>query len=684
MITIPGDSKKHSVSSGSDLLGTIHYTKNINLDEPGYIKLSQRMAQLQSEKNDANMELPIAFGRTAAASTVAFHVVTSEDPFDVSIGTTAVAVTEDTASNNPNYTLDSHGRWFHNKWISTDDNGIYILDGSTWDAGDTSTLTTGKAHPIEVFRNKDRVCFGDGNTVKSFSESGGTLTLNKTLTLPSDFEVIGLAYSNYKMGVITQLSDTATGQNQDAYFFAWDGSTTEAGQGIETGSDRGLGVVPYKGSFALLTRTGQLRYFTGGGWQELAQLPFFSKDRVFGTSYNRDIYGDALLVEGDVIYINYNGLLASSGERYQRYEPNNPGGILAYDPQVGLYQKYSHSISPLSMLTVTSGNVNTSTDIMTATAGTIPSTGSQIKYVSDKSQLIGGLKTPRVYYCIRHTSSTFSLAETYEEAAAGVKINLTGTGAANNYFLALETYDFGVTLANNVGGMALAGADNDICNHMICGAQLSDFSSTSQYNSMELAVSGFENRGYFVTPKMSSAQTEDKTQKVQLRYRKLKTGDSIIVKVQAKDSDGLPLSTPQLRTSDFNQCSWTGTNAFATTADLSDAKTAFDAGMELECEVISGAGAGNMVKISDIAESAGTYAVTLAENVLGAAAGRYCDILIDAWAYVGTITSTDTDGYKNFNVAKNSPWVRFKVELRGVETTVEQVKIINAVHKQSS
>ena len=199
-----------------------------------------------------------------------------------------------------------------------------------------------------------------------------------------------------------------------------------------------------------------------------------------------------------------------------------------------------------------------------------------------------------------------------------------------------------------------------------------------------LTVPEFDNRGYFVTPKMQSQEITDKAQKVYVKYRTLKANDSIHVKVKYKDILGLPVSTPQATTALPNQCSWTGTNAFSTTANLADALTAYTAGEELECEVIAGAGAGTLTKISEIAYGAGTYTVTLAESPDGAAASRYCDVLIDNWTYLGSITSTDLSGYKEFLIGRTSTWFKFKVELRGVDTTVEEVQLINSEHKPSA
>jgi len=390
---------------------------------------------------------------------------------------------------------------------------------------------------------------------------------------------------------------------------------------------------------------------------------------------------DVLFVEGDLTYINTNALLKPFGKRYEQFLAEHPGGILCYDPSVGgIYHRYSASVSRGTHIQVAQADVNTTTDIMTITAaaasemnGTIPSTGSPIKYVHDKTSPIGGLTPNTVYYVIKLSSTTFSLAETKALALAGTKIDLTSQGAANNYFFGVEVYDYGASYANQSGAIASVGTVHPMWNHLIFGAELNDHDGTGNSVHLNITVPDFENRGYFVTPKLSSAEIIDSNKKVYVKYRALKTTDSIIVKVKDKDVLGLPVTTPQATSSTVNQCSWTGTDAFSTTANLAEAKTAFDAGVELECEVIAGAGAGTLTKISDISYATGTYAVTLSEDVDGAAAGRKCDILIENWRVLGTITSDDVDGYKPFNIDTKSPWVKFKVELRGSETTFEEL-----------
>jgi hypothetical protein len=687
MIKIPGDNNKYSQPNNSDLFGKLWYTRNINLDEEGYIKLSPRAVSIASEKTDSDFGLPVAYGRSGnAGGTLLFRVVTTDEGYSVTISDSDLTITQDSGSPAILGT-DTHGRWFHNLWVVAGDSDFYTRssDGSTYT--DKGNLTSGKAHPVEVFRNKDRICFGDGNTVKMYSESGGTFTADTTLTIPSDHEVVKISYNNYKMGVLGNLSDDTAGQNQEAYFFTWDGTSTEANSGIGIGSDKGIDVRAYKGSWVVLSRTGQLLFYTGGGWQVLASLPFYFKQADWGdSSTNRDAFGDIMEVDGDVIYININGNLEPHTDRYETYMPNNPGGVWCYDPSVGLYHRYSPSISPVNLVTVSSANVNTTTNIFTANSGTVPSTGSPIKYLNKGNQ-IGGLSSPTVYYCIKESSSTFKLATSKENAEAGIAVDITSTGDTSNYFLALELYDYGQTQLNDTGAIGMSGGQNNIIKHVLIGAEMLDFESTSDYEHLCILSSGFENRGCFVTPKIPASQIEDVVEKIVTSYRPFNTGDELILKYKNKEILGLPVSTPQATGSTRNQCTWTNGRSFYTTANLSIAESAIDDEIDLECEIIAGAGSGAMAQIESISSSGGTYVVTLSEDIPGAASGRYCDMIIDNWTVLKTkadsssITSDDTVNYIEFPVALSSNWGKIKGELRGVGTTIEMVKVINSGHK---
>lgn len=686
MIEIPGQSKKYSVPNNSDLFGSLHYTKNINLDEDGYLKLSSRTVSIFNQKDTSNVRLPVAFGRKSdfysVPPSVEFALTQAgQKGYWLILQDTGDNLNVDIGTNAPTLTTDSHGCWFQNLWTVTDDTELYtkadVTDVATYTARSAS-LTSGKVHFVEVFRNRNTVCVTNGNTVKQFNTSYSAST---TLTLPTDYEAIGLSYSNNKMGVIAMLSDTAQGQNQEAYFFVWDGASTSASAGIPIGTDKIIAIRPFIGSWVILTSNGKFRFYNGGGWDDtLPALPFYYQQLYWGDSYTRDILGDCTFGSDDLIYFNNNGLLKPYGTRYEKFLPNNMGGILCLDPKIGIYNRYTPSISTSSIISVTSANVNTTTDVLT-TAGTVPSTGSPIKYISDKSNHIGGLTTPTIYYCIKLSATTFNLATSKENAIAGIKIDLTSTGASTNYFMGLEVYDYGQSYATTTGAIAEVGEVTPTHDHLIFGSNLNDFDSTNDYVHLNVTVPDFENRGYAVTPKIESSQISDIAQKIFIKYRPLDTNDKIIAKVKTKDVLGLPVTTPQARVSTNNQCVWSGADTFYTTngVDLSDAKTAFDAGVELECEIIAGAGAGSMAKILDISYDSSTnvYSVQLEEDIDGAASTRYCDIKIENWTVLDTITTDDADGFKEIPIGETTPWYKFKIELRGSNTTIEKAQIIN-------
>lgn len=665
MIKIPLNAK-YSVPSKSDLFGNIWYTKNVNFDEEGYIKLSSRSVSIANEEVQTNLEIPLAFGRESTG----FFVVSADSAYDIALSNSTFSVTEDTATNNPTLTTDSHGKWWQNRWHATTDTAMFYKTAVAGNWTDTGvTLTSGKKHPIEVFRNRVTVCVGNGNVVKQYTTGyGGSIDL----TLPTDYEITGLAYSASRMGIITRLDDSVANQNQEAYFFVWDGAGVSPNSSYPIGSNAIVGIAAYKSSWILLNNVGQILYFNGGGFDQIIDLSFYYKNVTWTNLGNT--FTDIVLVEGDLIYFNLNGIFNPFGTKAETYLESNPGGILCYDPNVGLYHRYSPSNSRASYLTVTDVNVNITTNIMTKTGGTLPVTGNPVKYVNSKSTQIGGLTVGVVYYIIRHTTTTFSLASTYLDAIAGNKIDLTTIGDSVNNFLALEMVDYGVNIMNRTGAIALLGAQTNVYDHLIFGDDLNDINSSTDAANICLTVDGFENRGYIVSSKIVSQNIEDKFQKIYVKYRPLNTGDKILVKYKDKDIMGIPVTTPQ----NILNCTWSDSNTLTTTADLSEVYTYLQTvGNECELEVLSGGGAGQMSQISSITYSAPTYTVNLVDDFTGSTASNTCDIIINNWKLLGTIDSTDMIGCKDYSIESFSKWIKFKIELRGVDTTLEEVQIIN-------
>lgn len=684
MIRVPDNQKRFSVPNNSDLFGNIHYTKNINFDEEGYIKQSPRAVNIVDSDYDADFNIPTSFGRLQSSI---FYTTTIEDPFIVQIDPTAMSSVQDTDAGNdapPSLTIDSTGTWWQNLWHVTTDDGLFSKDPSNGDWTDRSvTLTSGKAHPVEVFKTSANrtLCIGNGNVVVQINTSYSTSGIAQ-LTIPADFEVIDLAFNNGRIGVATKLSDTASGQSGEAYFFTWDGIGTSANGGWGVGSETIVGVVPYLSSFLLITKTGEGLYFNGGGFQRLFALPHYYLDRVWGDSVNREALGDIMKVDGDVVYFNLNNNIEPYGQKSEQYIANQPAGILCYDPKVGLYHYASPSISKTTLQVVSQANVNTSTDVMTVTGGylhtgALPATGSPVKYVYDGTAQIGGLLAGKIYFLIKLSSSTFSLAETYEDALLGTKIDLTSTGAANNHFLMLDVVDYGASYMARSGAIGLAEMNTHTLDTMIFGGEYYPTDSSTDKEYLCALVSGFKNISYFVTAKNISDNLKDIRQPIFIKYKPLKTGESIIVKEKTKDIDGLPSSTPQ----NSQICTWSSNKELYVTADFSEAKAHLDAGGSLECEIISGAGAGQMSQVVSMGYDDGVYSFVLEDEIEGVSASDVCNILIENWNYIGTVTSDDVDGYKKWTSDVTSKTAKYKVILIGDGVTIEEFSAGNSVFK---
>lgn len=676
-VKIPTEQKQFTQPNKSDLFGNISYTKNINFDEDGYMKLSSRSVRIYSEADGGAFDLPASFGRLSSG---VFQIISADQPFKTSLvrNSSALAV-QDTDTAAPDLDFDSTGCWYRNRWHTVDDAGnLFYKSGSTW-TDTTVNLTVGVTHAMEVFRNKGYLAVSDGNTVKLYDSS---YSLQVTLTIPTDYEIIGLAYSNNRLGVSTILSDTVGGQNQEAFFFVWDGASTSAQQGFPVGSDGIVSIVAYRSSWVILTRAGQLLMWNGGGFDELATLQYYSDSLQWGGASSKLMYGSSMVVDGDKIYINIPTKLNNFGAKDEVYLSTYPGGVLCYDPKVGIYHRYSPSNSTAKMCRVPDSGVNTTTNTFTKNLGTLPATGNPVMYTYDRATAIGGLKIGTVYYIINVDGTDFKLATTKENAEAGTSIDITSVGATNNYFVTLDVVDYGIALSpNRTAGIALIGATDIMYDKVIFGGDASNIDSSSDTSAtLYLTIPFFKNIGYAVTPKIESDNITDLFKKIYIKYRDLGVDDKITVKYKTKDVVGLPVTTPQRN---GVRCVWTSTTTFTTTADISEADTYLDtAGNELECELIDGAGAGQMSQISSIVESGGTYTVTLSTELDGITIGYYSDILIENWKVLKTARnetlidySSQTDGVSEFSVGNIGNWVKFKIILEGVETTISQIQI---------
>lgn len=658
----------------SDLFGSIARSKNIDLDERGYLKLSPRSVLVMSEADDADHGIPVAFGayNTSNNNAANLLIMTTDAPFTFDPSDIAIAYTEDEGTGNPTGTIDSHAVFWIDRWHASTDTTVVSRSAASnsWTSRITS-LTSGKTHFLEIFKSRNTICVANGNVVKQYDTS---YAASIDLTIPSEFEITKLKYNNEKMAVVARLSqNTAAGVTDDTYFFVWNGATTAANQGVSIGSSGILHLLPYKGSFIIVTEAGQVKYWTGGGFQELANFPFYNASARL--SRNVLSYGDTAKADGDVAYINIGSEVYTTSRKGDAVLPAFQAGMWCFDPEVGLYHRYSPSISQAYVVSVAAAGVNTTTDVITAATGTIPATGNVARYASlNASTAIGGLSINQDYYIIKVSSTTFKLATTKENAIEGIAIDLTAQSGATNYFWMYNVIDYGQTHYLTAGAVQIMPQITRVYDSLIMGANLYHTNLT-EYSDACMTVPNLENRGYVIVSKLLAEKVEDNLQNAFIAYRPLKTNDAIIVKYKPRDVLGLPTVSPQTAFS-TDEATWTAAREFYTSSDLSEAKTYLDAGGELELELIAGAGAGQMVKISSITSpSSGVTSVVVAEDVLGAGGSAKSFFIIDNWHTLTSVNSTtqDNSGVLDVSIGDKHKWTSLKIELRGSDTTIEGI-----------
>lgn len=672
---------KWELPNNSDKFGNVYYVKNIDFDLEGYARLSPRSVVVMDGDENGDFGIPIIAGRQAVGH---YQVATSSDAnFEVNITTQRNTFGENSGANEPTLTTNSHAVWYQGLWHASTATAILSRPASGGASQDWTSritgLTTGKRHFLATFPSNATICVTNGNVVKQYDSSYADTPAD--LTISSDYETIGLAYNNSRMAVATRLtSSSSLGQDEEARLFIWDGADTSALADPAVGSDAIMYVVAYKTSFAILTRAGELLLYNGGGFTLLGRLPFYFTGELWQNEQDTSILGASpMTVDGDVIYINLGLRLDDFGVKNQEVLENTPSGVWCYDPAVGLYHRWSPSLSRAYVNSVNSGDVNTTTDVLTVSAGvygaeTIPTTGNIVRATDDPP---APLVLNQDYYIIKVSSTEFSVATTKENALLGTKINLTGQPTSRAYFWMYELKDYGQSLYDTAGSVTKVGDTTTVYKDVLIGGRFIDTDGLS-FDALCMVVPRLENRGYIVTPKIYSSQNTDTTQSLVVKFKPLKDTDSIVIKQRNRDVLGLPVS------SSATLAVWTSPTECYTSQDLSEAKTYLDSGGKLEFEILAGVGGNQNTQILEINEDSGVYSIVLEDEVIGVSSGLKSEFIIQNWEEFDTITSTRNDeGFLISQIGNKGKWSQFKIELRGSEVTLEAIDVVSEPFQQS-
>lgn len=677
MIKLPArQDGQWTVTYSSDKLPDLSATKNLSFDKEGYLRLSKPVTSYFSEVDSADFGLPLYWG---IIGTGIYYTLTDEQQFELTMGAGKMNTVVTTALNAPANTDGNGSRAgaaiFNNAITYATHEDIYThpLGAFTNDWTDrnlSASLSTNK-HPLCNFVFGNSLAVGNGNTVKLISTS---YAVTATLTIPAEYEVTGIAYSNSFLGITCH--DKLNHGN--GKFYVWDGIGTAANYAYDIGASTCTSPVAYRGSFAFLNGTGQLLYWTPQRLETLGALPsYFTTAQFFigAINVNRN---ESIHVDGDVLYLNIDSALIGRTSDNESYISNQPGGIWCYDPSVGLYHRHATTATKMSAQTIATTSVDTTTDVITVT--TAYETGTPVRYSDADSTTLEGLTNGQVYFAIYVSATTIKLAETYTEAVAGIAIDLTGTGNSAQTLQFYPKSDFGQSYnIGQQGGVQLiedTTLDGIYTQGLFFGADCSS-TTTTEYHAAGFTLKDTENRGYFTTAKIQSNQLQDHWQKVHLKHKALSSDlDKIVIKYRTKN-DG-PLVKISDNTTD-GLVTWSDSDTFTSTDPQFANVIVGD-----EVEIIQGTGSGYLAHITSISEDGGTYTVNLDESIKNLTAATTGRVVVSRWTKLTTITNanpTNSDGYSEITVGVKSKTIQFKVELRGEDIEIEELLVANGNSK---
>lgn len=672
MITIPSPQTKQWVQANKgEIFGNLYRTRNIDLDEKGYLKLAKRANMIDSSGKMLNCFY------FAAANL--YIVPTATTVYQISSDLNTVASVTAATGSNPTLSIYGDGLMFNALAYFSSTSTLHKMDSSLnfTSLSGSITFTSSKFHPLCVFESLNYLAVGDANTVKLYSTAEALI---ETLTIPQEYEVTWLVYKDQNLYI-----GTRNLQGGQAKMFIWNGSGTAFQASYGFNAEWSFSGCEYGSSIASITSNGEIVYFTGGGFEQIFALPVYSTGYQWWKAGVNPTEGKVqrrgMLADGKKLYIVLSGHL---GEYPYNLEAQ-PSGLWCYDPEVGLYHKAGGNENQTSN-TKTVSSVDDATDEITLSSSTTAITGTPCYYN-------GGGIDAGVYYIIRVSGTVLKMARTITDALAGTAVDLTTTTVGTLYLDPIVQYGANgfqtlSTADEQVGAIAKIknyASTQWFAQQLIWGSTIyKNTSISAPASTTGLMTFGFgENRGDIVTTKIFASEKEDVWNRVIVKVNNiLNTNDKVVVKYRIIDDEGMPFSSAQFQGSFARTpITWTSSTTFTTNADAYTEWVNADIGDEVS--FLAGNGAGWTAHITDITESSGVFTVTIDEIYGFYASGDSANVSVQNWVKLGTLTSTDGVLQKEFNINEKSNWIQFKLEIRGVGVKIQELQVINKTHLPS-
>lgn len=233
-----------------------------------------------------------------------------------------------------------------------------------------------------------------------------------------------------------------------------------------------------------------------------------------------------------------------------------------------------------------------------------------------------------------------------------------------------DTVDFGHQILSDAGALYWVPTGNYGQQNLVASALY--YANTTNQNTgifitNDPSAQNGDARGYFITQPIPASEVKEFWDKLWIRIRKYKISTNEIV---AKAKGTRYLQDGVFQSSLRDTITWTSTTTF--TVDLNSNDESLQVGDEVE--VRSGPNAGILAHITTISGAHGAVqTITIDETVLVGSGTSHAQF--DRWKKLGTITSSD-DIVKGLNIGLDTPFIMFKIELRGWATEVEVQELL--------
>lgn len=669
MIKIPSEQKEWTQANQSDLFGNIYITKNVNFDDQGYLTLSYSPRAAIDELINTDFNNPSCI--TENETYGGYFCATWEDAFTVDRNILSVRPTLCVTAGVPATDTETDIAWFGGLMVVSQDTDVdYFTPGGGGVWTDTNITLTGggqKQHAVVHFLSLSALAIANSNTVGLYaSPFTATPTLITTLTINSNFQITGMCYFNQNLYIATH-----NRYGGHAAMYVWNGLGTAANQVFEVDSNLIFALCSHMNTIICLTGNGSLLRFNGAGFDPLpnGNFPCYYKDISLSDTVNLDMYKNVMKSNGNLLYI----LFTSSGNSNNRLL-DMPDGIWCYDERVGLYHRYSLSNSVVQYDTVSTVDVSVANNLI-STLNPVPVTGTECIYQADVWGALTPLVNETIYFIIAVDATHYRLATTYANAMAGIPIVLTGTGNDFQKIMSYPNVDFGQYFTERTTALTVIERPTESRQYgvdVIWGAEIFRRNTTSDYGTLGTVCDKIGARGYFITSKGTSNNVVDTQNLVTIKFSKFKSElDKIIIKYRTED-DRLTYANIS---GHFWEIFWTSATTFTTTSTFWA-----DAVVGNEVEVLQGAAGGLLAHITAISEAGGTYTVTIDEPYANYTATDMSSAVFRNWKKWKTIEYGDSASemcYLSEQLGSKGKFIQLKVELRGIQTRIEELLVDN-------